>query len=116
MPVEAMEELAGLDDTEGRAMQAVEMRAVIDWIATLPQDQAEAILLRVVMGLDAESAGQVVGKRAGAVRMSAHRGLRRLAKDLERDAASGDPSPPPGKRSWSLGVTRRRPATPDGER
>lgn len=113
--LEAME-LAGLDDTESRAMQAVEMRAVIDWIATLPRDQAEAILLRVVMGLDAESAGQVVGKRAGAVRMSAHRGLRRLAKDLERDPATGEPSRGPSKKSWSLGVTPPRPATPDGER
>ncbi len=112
--IESFEVLAGLDDTEGRAMQAVETRAVIDWIVTLPQDQAEAILLRVVMGLDAQSAGQVVGKRAGAVRMAAHRGLRRLAEDLERDPTSGLPSR--RRRSRSAGVTQPRPATPDGER
>ena len=46
-------------------------------------DSAEAILLRVVMGLDAETAGRVLGKRAGAVRTAAHRGLRRLA-EMER--------------------------------
>jgi len=115
-PIEALEGIAGLDDTEGRAMEAIEMRAVIDWIAALPRDQAEAILLRVVMGMDAESAGNVVGKRAGAVRMAAHRGLRRLAEDLEHDPATGEPSRRPSKRSWLLAVTRRRPATPDGER
>lgn len=97
--VEFFEDLAGLDDTEGRAMQAAETRAVIDWIATLPQDQAEAILLRVVMGLDAKSAGEVVGKRAGAVRMAAHRGLRRLAEELERDPTAGLPSHRAARRS-----------------
>ena len=53
-------------------------------IATLPPDQAEAVLLRVVVGLDAASAGRVLGKRPGAVRTAAHRGLRRLAELLER--------------------------------
>ena len=112
---EFFEDLAGLDDTEGRAMQAAEMRAVIDWIATLPQDQAEAILLRVVMGLDARTAGDVVGKKAGAVRTAAHRGLRRLAEQLERDPTAGLPSQVRFPSS-SRGVTRRRPATPDRER
>jgi RNA polymerase sigma-70 factor, ECF subfamily len=61
-------DLAGFDDTEGRAMEAVAMHAAIEWIATLPRDQAEAILLRVVVGLDAQTAADVLGKRAGAVR------------------------------------------------
>ena len=34
-------------------------------------------MLRVVMGLDAKSAGAVLGKRPGAVRSAAQRGLRR---------------------------------------
>ncbi len=45
-------------------------------IATLPRDQAEAVLLRAVVGLDAATAGKVLGKRPGAVRVAAHRGLR----------------------------------------
>ena len=36
-------------------------------IAQLPQDQAEAVVLRVVVGLDAKSAAQTLGKRPGAV-------------------------------------------------
>jgi len=35
-----------------------------------------------VLGLDAKTAGQVLGKRPGAVRTAAHRGLQRLAERL----------------------------------
>ena len=52
-------------------------------ISRLPQDQAEAVVLRVVVGLDAKSAAQVLGKRPGAVRTAAHRGLRKLAELLD---------------------------------
>jgi RNA polymerase sigma-70 factor, ECF subfamily len=52
--------------------------------APLPADQAEAVLLRVVVGLDAKSAAQVLGKRPGAVRTAAYRGLRALARRLEQ--------------------------------
>jgi len=111
-------DLSGFDDTESRAMEAVEMHAAIEWIATLPRDQAEAILLRVVVGLDAQTAADVLGKRAGAVRTAAHRGLRRLAEQLERDPAAGLPSAALGRssRTSPLGVTRPRPATPEGEK
>ncbi|WP_416210417.1 RNA polymerase sigma factor [Frankia sp. Cr1] len=82
VPVEQVAELAADDDTAGRALEAVSTDAAIKLIAALPRDQAEAVLLRVVMGLDAKSAGQVLGKRAGAVRTAAYRGLRRLAEQL----------------------------------
>ena len=39
-----------------------------------------------MIGLDAGSAGRVLGRRAGAVRTAAHRGLRRLAVLLERQS------------------------------
>ncbi|MDX6354999.1 MAG: polymerase sigma-70 factor, subfamily, partial [Streptomyces sp.] len=58
----------------------------------LPREQAEAVLLRVVMGLDSTSAARVLGKRAGSVRMATHRGLRRLAELLEADGEPADPS------------------------
>jgi RNA polymerase sigma-70 factor (ECF subfamily) len=50
----------------------------------LPPDQAEAVLLRAVLGLDAQTAGHVLGKRPGAIRTAAYRGLRTLARQLER--------------------------------
>ena len=51
-------------------------------IGTLPHDQAEVVLLRVVAGLDVKMVAHIVGKRPGTVRVLAHRGLRKLALDL----------------------------------
>ncbi len=51
-------------------------------IATLPPDQAEAVLLRVVVGLDASAVGQVMGRTSGAVRVLTHRGLKSLQQRL----------------------------------
>lgn len=85
VPVPA-EDLAGIpatEDTAAGALEAMSTDAAVRLIATLPRDQAEAVLLRAVVGLDADRAGQVLGKRAGAVRTAAHRGLRALAKRLE---------------------------------
>lgn len=91
---ETLLELVSEEDTSGRALEALSTDAALALIATLPRDQAEAVLLRVVMGLDAKSAAQVLGKRAGAVRTAAHRGLRRLA---ERLGGNPDNTPPAGQ-------------------
>jgi RNA polymerase sigma-70 factor (ECF subfamily) len=79
-----LDDTPAASDTATAALDAVATREAIALIATLPRDQAEAVLLRVVVGLDATGAGQVLGKRAGAVRTSAYRGLRRLADLLDR--------------------------------
>lgn len=95
------------EDAADRALAAIGTDAAIAMIAKLPQDQAEAVLLRVVMGLDATTAGRVLGKRAGAVRTAAYRGLRHLADTL---AAPGIPMPR-NRRPSGRGVTPARPAT-----
>ncbi|RDG37912.1 RNA polymerase sigma factor [Streptomyces corynorhini] len=85
-------ELAGKpaeSDTADEAMEALDTGRTMALIARLPQDQAEAVVLRVVVGLDAKSAAQTLGKRPGAVRTAAHRGLKRLAEML----AAGDEDP-----------------------
>ena len=76
------------EDTAARAMEVVSTDAAIALIATLPRDQAEAVLLRVVMGLDVATVGRVLGKRPGAVRTATHRGLRRLAERLAQRSTS----------------------------
>ncbi|ATL83531.1 RNA polymerase sigma factor [Streptomyces malaysiensis] len=76
-------------DTAGEAMEAIGTGRALGLISQLPQDQAEAVVLRVVLGLDAKSAAAVLGKRPGAVRTAAHRGLRRLA-DLIGPVMGGD--------------------------
>jgi RNA polymerase sigma-70 factor (ECF subfamily) len=76
---------AGDSDTEGEALEALGTGRTMRLIAQLPQDQAEAVVLRVVVGLDAKSAAEALGKRPGAVRTAAHRGLKRLAELLGAD-------------------------------
>ncbi|MFF0389230.1 RNA polymerase sigma factor [Kitasatospora sp. NPDC004615] len=107
LPVEYLAELAAVEDTAGQAMTTVATSDALALIASLPPDQAEAVLLRVVLGLDAESAAKVLGKRAGSVRMAAHRGLRRLAKTLDQTggAVAGLPRRGAGKKISAQGVT-----------
>ncbi|WP_035843266.1 RNA polymerase sigma factor [Kitasatospora azatica] len=105
LPVEYLTDLPAGDDTEGAVLAAVGTQQALALIAGLPKDQAEAVLLRVVLQLDAESAAQVLGKRAGTVRMAAHRGLRRLAKLL--DAPATVPAQRPGS-------TRAKKNSPEG--
>lgn len=80
-------------DTADSALEIISTEQAIALIATLPRDQAEAVILRVVIGLDAHTAGQVMGKRAGAVRTATHRGLRRLAATVAtQHGDSGQPA------------------------
>ncbi len=88
MPVDLLDELADAQDTAALAVDAVSTEAALALIATLPRDQAEAVLLRAVVGLDAKAAGRVLGKRPGAVRTAAYRGLRRLAQELSPEGTA----------------------------
>jgi RNA polymerase sigma-70 factor, ECF subfamily len=83
VPVDELTGLVGAEDTADRAIEGISTDAAIALIGRLPRDQAEAVLLRTVMGLDAATAAQVLGKRPGAVRTAAYRGLRKLASFLE---------------------------------
>jgi RNA polymerase sigma-70 factor, ECF subfamily len=79
----AAERLAA-PDTADVALERNSTKAVLVLIATLPPDQAEIIMLRVVAGLDTGAVARIVGKSPGAARVAAHRGLRRLAAVVER--------------------------------
>ncbi|GAA4563199.1 hypothetical protein GCM10023176_06640 [Micromonospora coerulea] len=117
VPVQALSELAGDADTAERAGETIGTEAALALISTLPPREAEAVLLRAVIGLDAETAGRVLGRRPGAVRTAAHRGLRRLAALLDR-AQSDQPSggagnaAPPRPRT---GRGRQAPSAPHAE-
>lgn len=103
--IRADQDLTGVDpaddvDTEVSMMEGFTTEAALAVIRSLPQDQAEAVMLRAVMGLDAKSAAAILGKRPGAVRSAAHRGLSTLARRLESRPASlvevRDTFAPPG--------------------
>jgi RNA polymerase sigma-70 factor (ECF subfamily) len=61
-------------------------------IATLPADQAQMVMLRVVLGLDVGEVAGFVGRSPGAVRVAVHRALRRLELTLRGTAPT--PSQP----------------------
>jgi RNA polymerase sigma-70 factor, ECF subfamily len=79
-------ELAAPDDPAAAALEGLSTRAALAVVATLPPDQAEAIVLRVVAGLGVDRVAGIMGKRPGTVRVLTHRGLRRLAERLGTDA------------------------------
>ncbi|MDL4773563.1 RNA polymerase sigma factor [Spirillospora sp. NBC_01491] len=99
LPMDDLIGTAAEFDTADLALDGLSTEAALRLIAELPRDQAEAVLLRAVLGLDAKRAGLVLGKRAGAVRTAAHRGLRRLAARLAETAppAGSGTLPVPGR-------------------
>ncbi|MDU8995024.1 MULTISPECIES: RNA polymerase sigma factor [Streptomyces] len=82
-------ELPGTHSTHDQALESLSTEHALELVARLPRDQAEAVLLRVVVGLDGPAAARVLGKRPGAVRTAAHRGLKRLAQQLGADGEPG---------------------------
>lgn len=80
---EVLESRADATDVAGHVEEIFSTEAALRTIAKLPPDQAEAVLLRYVAGLDAKQAAQVLGKRPGTVRVAAHRGLKRLSGMVE---------------------------------
>ncbi|MET8942150.1 RNA polymerase sigma factor [Streptomyces sp. NPDC004542] len=83
-------ELPGRHSTHEQALESISTAQALALLRRLPRDQAEAVLLRVVVGLDGPAAARVLGKRPGAVRTAAYRGLKRLAGQLGVAEAAED--------------------------
>lgn len=96
-----LDEHVAPDDVAGTVEEMFSTEAALALIGRLPEQQAEVVLLRYVAGLDVAQAARALGKRPGAVRVAAHRGLRRLAELL--DGPDGPPE------QW--GVTHRAPGS-----
>ncbi|MEW2080670.1 RNA polymerase sigma factor [Streptomyces sp. NPDC005283] len=89
LPEQDVLELPDRQDAAAAALEALSTERALELIGSLPREQAEAVLLRVVVGLDGPAAARVLGKRPGAVRTAAYRGLRGLAERLARAYAEG---------------------------
>jgi RNA polymerase sigma-70 factor (ECF subfamily) len=85
VPIEEMPERITEASAETEVLALVSTEEALRLIASLPQDQAEAVLLRAVVGLDAKTAARVLGKRPGAVRTAAYRGLITLRRKLSEN-------------------------------
>jgi len=71
------------DGPEDLVLDRASAQAAARRIASvLSGDQAEVILLRVVGGLDVDQVAEVLGKRAGTIRVLQHRALRKLAEEI----------------------------------
>ncbi|WP_151480894.1 RNA polymerase sigma factor [Streptomyces albicerus] len=85
-----MLDLPGTHSTHEQALEALSTEYALELVSRLPRDQAEAVLLRVVVGLDGPAAARVLGKRPGAVRTAAYRGLKSLARQLSAEGVTDD--------------------------
>ena len=82
-------EWAAPDDPAATALEGLSTRAALAVVASLPADQAEAIVLRVVAGLRVDQVASIMDKRPGTIRVLTHRGLRKLAERLGPARISG---------------------------
>jgi RNA polymerase sigma-70 factor (ECF subfamily) len=70
--------LRAADDTEEAALETLGTDAALRLIRALPPDQAELLLLRLVVGLEVADVARLLHKSPGAVRVGTHRALQRL--------------------------------------
>lgn len=73
---------ADTQNVEALAAEAVGTEAALRLIASLPPDQAEAVALRVIAGLDVARVADMMGRPPSGVRVLTHRGLKKLAATL----------------------------------
>jgi RNA polymerase sigma-70 factor (ECF subfamily) len=66
-------------NSEEEAMEGLATEAALAAVASLPEDQCEVVLLRVLGGLEVREVAALLHKSKGAVRVLQHRALRRLA-------------------------------------
>ena len=83
-PSEPLDEISPMDiprtaDAEQLAMDNMATESAMALLSKLPEQQAEVIFLRVVAGMDTEAVAEMLGRSPGAVRVAAHRGLKKLA-------------------------------------
>jgi RNA polymerase sigma-70 factor, ECF subfamily len=109
-PDAGLDILADHQLVEDQVLDGMSAQRAVALLAGLSRDQAEAVALRVIAGLDTPDVAKILGKSVGAVRVALHRGLKTLADDpLVRALATdaGRPGGPP----WS---GAERPGSPPG--
>jgi RNA polymerase sigma-70 factor (ECF subfamily) len=82
---------ADTTDPGEAAVSTLAVESALTLIDELPPAQREAVVLRSVAGLDVAHVAAIMGKRPGAVRVLAHRGLRTLARRLSEEERAVTP-------------------------
>ena len=76
-----LEVLPDTQVVEDQVLDGISAEQAVAMLRRLSRDQAEAVALRVLAGLDTPDVAKILGKSPGAVRVALHRGLRTLADD-----------------------------------
>jgi RNA polymerase sigma-70 factor, ECF subfamily len=84
--------VADSHQVEDQVLDGLSVRQAVALVGTLPKDQAEAVALRVIAGLDTPDVAKILGKSSGAVRVALHRGLKTLAGHPAVLAMAGSPA------------------------
>jgi RNA polymerase sigma-70 factor (ECF subfamily) len=79
-PVAWLPDRPGRDDPASDVLLDISTQASLRLVSELPPEQAEAVRLRVMVGLDTGEVAEIMGKQPGNVRVLSHRGLRNLAR------------------------------------
>jgi RNA polymerase sigma-70 factor, ECF subfamily len=90
---DGLDALADGQMVEDQVLDGMSVRQAVAMLAGLSPDQAEAVALRVIAGLDTPAVASILGKSTGAVRVALHRGLRALAADPRVRALAADMAP-----------------------
>jgi RNA polymerase sigma-70 factor, ECF subfamily len=83
--------LADTQLVEDQVLDGMSVQGAVALLSGLSRDQAEAVALRVIAGLETPDVAKILGKSAGAVRVALHRGLKALADDPSVRALAGRP-------------------------
>ena len=111
MPVSTgLDILADHQLVEDQVLDGMSVQRAVALLAGLSADQAEAVALRVIAGLETPDVAKILGKSAGAVRVALHRGLKTLADDPSVRALASGRQPGPAARDHSAGLGGGLPA------
>ena len=89
-PDDRARHLASDEDLEQSVLDSATARAAAQRIARLlNRDQAEVVLLRLLGGLEVDQVAEILGKRAGTVRVLQHRALKKLAEEMSFEDVTG---------------------------
>lgn len=89
-PTAEVIDLGTAPSAEIAALERVDTDEAVRAVATLPPQQAEMVMLRVVAGFSVAEVAAIVGKKPGTVAVSVHRALKKLAgTDLARAGRGG---------------------------
>jgi RNA polymerase sigma-70 factor (ECF subfamily) len=89
--------LADTQLVEDQVLDGMSVQGAVALLSGLSRDQAEAVALRVIAGLETPDVAKILGKSAGAVRVALHRGLKALADDPSVRALAGRPGSQAGR-------------------